>query len=136
MTKSSEVRAYIYIKERLEELGWNVSNPERNASGQVYTQHECLKNPVIKKYLERDVPENIVVVRSNRFMVLEAKAEHKQLEEAKKEALEYADKLNQEKIICPIATAIAGNPDDTFRILRCGRLSSGLLLQKWEMGRN
>ena len=113
-TKSSEIHAYIYIKERLEELGWNVSNPERNAAGQVYTQHECQKNEQIKKYLGRDVPENVVVVRANKFMVLEAKSEHKDLDTAKKEALEYADKLNAEKILCPIATAVAGNPNDTF----------------------
>lgn len=113
-TKSSEVHAYIHIKERLEELGWNVSNPERNAAGQVYTQHECLKNAVIKKYLDRDVPENVVIVRSNKFMVLEAKSEHKDLNRARKEALEYANKLNTAKVLCPIATAIAGNPNDTF----------------------
>lgn len=112
--KSSEVHAYIHIKERLEELGWNISNPERNAAGQVYTQHECQKNPIIKKYLDRDVPENVVVVRANKFMVMEAKSEHKNLDQAKKEALEYADKLNSTKVLCPIATAIAGNPNDTF----------------------
>jgi type I restriction enzyme M protein len=114
--KSSEVHAYIHIKERLEELGWNVSNPERNAAGQVYTQHECLKNDLIKKYLVRDVPENVVVVRENRFMVLEAKSEHKDLDKAKKEVIGYADKMNVDKIICPIAVAIAGNPNDTFII--------------------
>lgn len=114
MTKNSEVRAYIHIKERLEELDWNVANPERNAAGQVYTQHECLKNELIKKYLERDVPENIVVIRPNKFMVLEAKSEHKDLERAKDEAIGYANKLNKDRVLCPIATAVAGNPDDTF----------------------
>lgn len=114
--KSSEVHAYIHIKERLEELGWNISNPERNASGQVYTQHECLKNDILKKYLVRDVPENVVVVRANHFMVIEAKSEHKDLYKAKKEAIQYADKMNVDNVICPIAVAVAGNPNDTFII--------------------
>ena len=51
MGKSSEVRAYIWIKERLAELDWNVSNPEKNAEGEVYTQHECLQNPLLKERL-------------------------------------------------------------------------------------
>ena len=42
MTKNrnSEVDAYIFIKETLEQLGWNPKNPARDPSGQIYTQGE------------------------------------------------------------------------------------------------
>ena len=109
----SEFRAYIYIKERLVELSWNTENPDR--AGDVYTQHEALKNPLIKKYLVRDVPENIVVVRQNKFMVIEAKGSQKKLQQAVDEAKAYADKLNKDRVLCPIAIAVAGNPEEKYR---------------------
>ena len=37
---ATEVDAYIFIKENLKELGWDVRNPSRHQSGQVYTQNE------------------------------------------------------------------------------------------------
>ena len=37
-SRNSEVDAYIFIKETLESLGWNIKNPSRNAEGKVYTQ--------------------------------------------------------------------------------------------------
>lgn len=95
MYKSSEVHAYTYIKNNLQLLGWNTSNPSRNLSGEVYTQNECLQNGLIKKYLEKDRPENIVIVRENKFLVIEAKSTHKDLNKAVSEAKSYADKLNK-----------------------------------------
>ena len=38
--RDTEVDAYIFIKETLKALGWDVRNPERVPSGQVYTQNE------------------------------------------------------------------------------------------------
>jgi len=112
--KSSEVRAYIFIKEQLQELGWNVSNPLRNSAGQVYTQHECLKDELIKKYLLRDVPENVIRVRERKFMIVESKAHYSQIDLAEKEVKEYADKMNSDEVLAPIATALAGNPEETY----------------------
>ena len=45
---ATEVDAYVFIKRKLSELGWNKSNPERNDHGQVWTQNECLSNPHLK----------------------------------------------------------------------------------------
>ena len=114
MPHSSEIHAYVWIKERLEELDWNVSNPERNPNGEVYTQHECLQNDLIKSCLRKDIPENVVIVRSKKFLVIEAKRSRGDMKLAEKEAKEYADKLNTVEILCPIAVAVAGNPEDSF----------------------
>jgi len=116
MARDSEVHAYIYIKDSLRDLDWNVANPTRIADGELYTQHECLSNPTLKACLGRDVPENVVVVGPNKFMVVEAKPKRSELLTAIKEAKEYAETLNQGKILAPIAVAVAGNPQDTFLV--------------------
>ena len=55
-SRNSEVDAYIFIKETLESLGWNIKNPSRNAEGKVYTQSECQDQSEIKKYLGKLTP--------------------------------------------------------------------------------
>lgn len=107
MAQSSEVHAYIYIKSQLQLLGWNTANPTRNTIGEVYTQNECLQNETIKKFLVNDKPENVIIVRENKHLIIEAKPTHKQLDKAITEAKEYADKLNKGKVLAPFCTAIA-----------------------------
>lgn len=52
--KNSEFSAYVFIQNTLKELGWNVKNPLSNGGGQVYTQHEALKDTFFKNvYKER-----------------------------------------------------------------------------------
>src|SRR6266566_7614407 len=48
---STEVDTYIFIKQSLRELGWDVRNPHRCATGRLYTQNECLEHPQIKACL-------------------------------------------------------------------------------------
>ena len=79
---ATEVDAYIFIKENLKELGWDVRNPSRHQSGQVYTQNECLSHPEIKATLVLQKPENVVKITDTVFWVIEAKREHRQLEQA------------------------------------------------------
>src|SRR3989344_6659570 len=109
MAISSEFHAYTYIKNELTALGWNVFNPTRRADGEVYTQNECLQNPIIKQFFTGERPENIIIVRDKKFWIIEAKPLHKDLDKAVKEAKEYADKLNKDCIYAPICTAVAGN---------------------------
>jgi len=116
MAISSEYHAYTYIKNELAILDWKVHNPTRRADGEVYTQHECLQNPLIKKYLKKKVPENVVVVRNNKFWVIEAKPLHSNLDKAIEEAKEYANLLNKDSILAPIISGIAGNDEDTYQI--------------------
>lgn len=126
MPLSSEIHSYVYIKQELIAQGWNASNPTRNPAGQVYTQNEALQNPLIKKYLGRDKPEHVIIVKRqpDKYIVIEAKADHKDLDQAINEAKAYAGKLNQDEIHCPIAVGIAGNDEDTY-IIRSYYLHNG-----------
>src|SRR3989344_6439472 len=114
MAISSEFHAYTYIKNELASLGWNVFNPTRRPDGEVYTQNECLQNPIIKKHFSSDRPENVVIVRDKKFWVIEAKPLHKDIDKAIDEAKGYAQKLNQEHTHAPLITAVAGNDEDTY----------------------
>lgn len=116
MAKSSEFHAYNFIKNELLSLGWNVYNPTRRAGGEVYTQNECLQNTIIKSFLGNLKPENIVVVRVDKFWVIEAKPMHKDIDAAVDEVKEYANKLNTKNVYAPLITAVAGNDEDTYLI--------------------
>jgi len=115
--KSSEVDAYVFIKKELKTLGWDVRNPARQPSGQVYTQAECLSHPEIKKYLVRDKPENVIKINETVFWVIEAKNEHKKLAQAVSEAIAYAEKINRSKNIKALfVSGVAGNEIDSYLI--------------------
>ena len=45
---ATEVDAYIFIKNNLKEIGWDTRSPDRNPTGQVYTQNECLNHSEIR----------------------------------------------------------------------------------------
>jgi len=113
----TEVDCYIFIKERLKELGWDTRNPEQFPEGQVWTQNECLSNPEIKRYLIRDKPENIVKVSESVLWVIEGKSKQSLLEQAVEEAKSYAATLNygvrfQVKFI----SGVAGNDAEGFLV--------------------
>ena len=114
--RNTEVDAYIFIKETLESLGWNIKNPSRNAEGQVYTQNECQDQPEIKKYLNKLKPENVVKITETKFWVIESKKEHKQLQQALNEAKnDYASKINQSsQIKAVLISGVAGNRTDSY----------------------
>jgi type I restriction enzyme M protein len=115
--KSTEVDAYIFIKENLRTLGWDTRNPGRNQEGRVYTQNECLSHPEIQTFLGQERPENIVKITESKFWVIEAKKEHRQLQQALNEAKEYAIKINYSKNIkVKLISGVAGNHDDTYLI--------------------
>ncbi len=113
-TKDSEFRAYVFIENSLKELGWNVKNPNRHADGEVYNQGECLNNSVIKEHLQTVKPENVIIVKTNTFWIIEAKAEHKQLEQVIKEAKNYCKKLNKTKMLAPLFSVVVGNDNDSY----------------------
>lgn len=114
---ATEVDAYIFIKDNLKTLGWDTRNPERLASGQVWTQNECLSNPELKARLGLDRPENIVKITDKALWVIEAKRSHSELKTALAEAQEYAAQINQSrKCKAFFASGVAGNELDSFII--------------------
>jgi len=108
--KNIEVDAYIFLKEKLR-------NPGRNPEGQVYTQNEYLSHSEIRTFLGQERPENIVKITESKFWIIEAKKEHRQLQQALNEAKEYAVKINESKNIkVKLISGVAGNHDDTYLI--------------------
>ena len=115
--RATEVDAYLFIKRKLDELGWNTRNPERNDEGQVWTQNECLSNPHLKERLGLDRPENIVKVSERDLWVIESKRSHDQIGKALHEAREYAAKLNHgSRYRVSIVSGVAGNEDDGYMV--------------------
>jgi hypothetical protein len=116
-TRDSEVHAYGFIRDDLKRLGWDVRNPDRCASGRVYTQNECLSHPEVKRYLVQDRPENVVKVTDSVFWVIEAKSERAKLSTAVEEAQEYALEINKSKSIKALfVSGVAGNEIDNYRV--------------------
>ena len=122
---NSEFRAYPYIVECLEALSWNTKHPKRG--GEVYTQGEFRDhNIALHSALGLSTPENIALISwkgGHRYWVIEAKADHTDLDKATLEAKQYADKINDlmqdsaDKIgLARFVTGIAGTPDETFYV--------------------
>ncbi len=116
--KNSEFRAYPFILKSLEDLGWDIRNPLKNTSGQVFTQNEALYDHELKKYLGKARPENVVKINENIYWAIEAKAEHRDINKAVSEAQDsYAADINKSnKIKCLFATGVAGTEDQTFLV--------------------
>lgn len=115
--KDSEVHAYQFINEQLKLLNWDVRDPERSDGGQVWTQNECLSNPGIKECLALSRPENIVRVTEDVLWGIEAKRSHGQLEQALREAEEYARDLKRGNRFTPkFISGVAGNEIDSFLV--------------------
>ena len=121
----SEFRAYPYITQVLNELGWNTKHPKRG--GDVYTQGEFYRHdPILADSLERHAPENTVLVPWDgvpRYWLIEAKATHNKLRDAISEARFYADEINKSYFdkkdgvgLARFVTGIAGTPDESFYV--------------------
>ncbi len=108
----------------MKKLGWDTGNPSTHPSGQVYEQREfyhhdhLLTKALGKKALGKKIPENIVVIPwevGPRYWIIEAKADHRDLNKALHEAQNCAGKVNaREPDAARFATGIAGTPDKSF----------------------
>lgn len=117
MARNSEFNSYTFIKNDLNQLNWNTKNPNRDPNGQVYTQQECLDHPEIGLKLVRQKPEFVIKVKENIFWVVEAKGEHNLIEQAFKEAVDYAKQINSSDIInALLVSGVAGNDIDGYLI--------------------
>ncbi len=124
--RTTEVDAYVFIKEDLKNLGWNPKNPARSKEAQgIYTQGECLDEPRIAEQLGQTKPENIVKISETEFYVIEVKANRNQIDLSIEEAQDYATKINKSKhIAVKIISGIAGNDSDGY-IVRSKVLMNG-----------
>jgi len=116
--RTSEVHAYIFIKQHLSDIGWVAKNPLRHKDGQLYTQGECLEDSRICEMLKQTKPENIVKLSETEYYVIEAKANRNQIEQALEEAQDdYAKVINKSRHIkAKIVSGIAGNESDGYII--------------------
>jgi type I restriction enzyme M protein len=111
VARDTEVEAYKFILDQLNEHGWNIKNPSRVGSGQVWTQNQCLAHIEIKRALGAMHPENIVKLSESRLWVIEAKRDRKALGQALKEAAEdYAAAIQRGGVLdVPFISGVAGN---------------------------
>lgn len=115
--RDSEVEAYIFIKDKLEELGWDPRNPARSPNGQVYTQNQVLEKDVFADALGRDRPENVVKISETKYWVIEAKNRREKLHKAISEAEDYAEAINKEgKVDIILISGVAGNDADKYDV--------------------
>lgn len=115
--RDSEVEAYIFIRDKLEELGWNPKNPARNPEGEVYTQNQVLENIKFQNALGQDRPENVVKLSETKYWVIEAKNRREKLDQAIHEAKEYARAINEEETInAVLLSGVAGNDADKYDV--------------------
>ena len=96
-----------------------MGHPQPSEGGAVYTQGEFRQHdPTLADTLGKQTPENIVVIPWDggpRYWLIEAKRQHKQLDQALREAQGYADRVNAHAPgLARFATGIAGTPDHSF----------------------
>ena len=83
--------------------------------GQVFAQNELVNDPQLKLALGLKRPEYIVKLNEREYWTIEAKSAISDLELAVKEAIEYANDINNKsELNCKIITGIAGSPDATL----------------------
>lgn len=116
--KHTEVDAYVFVKQNLKQLGWDVRNPAKVPGGQVYTQNQCLGEPEIKRWLDKKRPEYIVKVTETILWVIECKRVRTEINQALDEAENYyAARLNKSNALKVLfVSGVAGNDLDGYTI--------------------
>jgi type I restriction enzyme M protein len=114
----TEMEACKFILDQLQEHGWNIKNPSRNAAGQVWTQNQCLAHPEIKRALGNTRPENIVKLAETRIWIIEAKRDRRALDKALDEAAnDYAAPIIRGRLLdVPLVSGVAGNGDTGYLV--------------------
>ena len=114
----TEKNAYAYINAALKDLGWDPRNPNKYPQGQVYVDNQALGHPELRKGLGAQRPENVVKLTETKFWIIEAKGNRQELNQAVKEAEEYAGDINsQSSVQAIIVSGVAGNDDDGYLVV-------------------
>jgi type I restriction enzyme M protein len=108
----TEMRSRYFTRAEAQRIGWNVEHPERH--GDFLEEHELVRYlPQLRDALNRARPDFVVLGRDRQpRIVIECKAEASQLDQAVREAIDYATAMS----LTPgydvrLATGVAGTPD-------------------------
>src|SRR5574338_537495 len=114
----TEVEAYVFIRDQFRDLGWDIKNPTRHATGKLWIQNQCLAHPEIKKAFGAKRPENVVCLAEKTLWVIEAKRERSQLKKALQEAEDdYAKPLRDGGYFAvPLISGVAGNDHTGYEV--------------------
>ena len=116
--RETEVEAYVFIRDQLKELGWDIKNPTRHTTGRLWIQNQCLADPNVQSCLGATRPENIVKLAEKSLWVIEAKRTRAELRKALREAEnDYAAPLqNGGYFRVPLITGIAGTDHTGYEV--------------------
>ena len=89
--KRAESRARYYIREQAQKRGWNLSHP--NQGGECLEEQEIV-NHISDIGLELDRPDFIFCLNGLPAVIIEAKNSADKIDEAVKQAIGYAEKIN------------------------------------------
>lgn len=118
-TKRAESRSRYYTRDEARRLGWNVRHPSQG--GNFLEEQELVDYfPSLRDSIGLDRPDFAVLgPDGNLCAVIECKNEFEKLEDASKEAIEYANSINRVKgFNVHVAVGVAGTPDK-FVQTRC-----------------
>ncbi len=113
--KRAESRTRYFIRSQAAKRGWNVKHPSKLG--------ECLEEQEISNYfstlgLGLDKPDFLFLFHDKPAIIIEAKNEISKIDQAVKEAIEYADKINSNSNYkVKIAVGVAGEEDFGFAVV-------------------
>lgn len=107
----SEMRSRYHARAEAQRIGWNVEHPARG--GAFLDENELVRFfPELRASLNLNRPDFAVVVDQKPQIVIECKAEASQLDQAVREAIDYATAMSQTPgYDVRLATGVAGSPD-------------------------
>src|SRR4051794_34828718 len=110
--KRSEMRSRYFARAEAQRIGWDVEHPDRG--GAFLEEHELVRYfPQLRQTLKLDRPDFAVVGNDRApLIVIECKAEASQLDQAVREAIDYATIMSETPgYDVRLATGVAGTPD-------------------------
>ncbi|HYE69775.1 MAG TPA: N-6 DNA methylase [Anaerovoracaceae bacterium] len=128
MRRNSGLSSSVFVKNDLRTIKWNIKNPNKDPTGSLYTQQECLDDPEIGPYLGHQKPEYVVKVKKDAFWVIQVEGTHSLLDQAFNDAKEYAGLINQNPHVHAfIISGAAGNDSDGYLLKSAILYRSGKL---------
>lgn len=112
--KRAESRTRYFIRNQAVKRGWNTNHPAKFG--------DCLEEQEISNFfsdigLGLEKPDFLFVLKGNPCLIIEAKNEISKIDQALKEAIEYAEKINtNSKYKIKIAVGVAGEEDYGFAV--------------------